>query len=86
MIELINPLFTTLILIISVTVNGSNATTVSEEDHCYDQVGDANYCYESIEECTKVWKSDDMAESPCYNEFGIETINNFVNGVKGKVL
>ncbi|MGE5683895.1 MAG: hypothetical protein ACM3ZS_01990 [Nitrososphaerota archaeon] len=40
MIELINPLSTTLILVISVTVNGSNATTVSEEDYCYDQVGD----------------------------------------------
>jgi hypothetical protein len=68
MIEPFNPLFTTLILVISVTFNGSNSTTVSEEDYCYDQVGDANYCYESIEECTQVWKSDDMAESHCYNE------------------
>lgn len=63
-----NSLFTTLILLVSVTVNASNSTIVSEENYCYDQVGDAHYCYESIEECVFVWKGDDIAESPCYNE------------------
>ena len=57
MIEPFNPLFTTLILVTSVTFNGSNSTTVSEEDYCYDQVGDANYCYESIEESHKYGKA-----------------------------
>ncbi len=69
MIELINPLFTTLILVISVTVNGSNATTVSEEDYCYDQVGDAKYCYarrygkamiwQKVLVTTKIWNRND---------------------------
>jgi hypothetical protein len=45
-----NSLFTTLMLLVSVTVDASNSTTVSEENYCYDQVGDYHYCYESIEE------------------------------------
>ena len=28
-------------LLVSVTVNASNSTIVSEENYCYDQVGDA---------------------------------------------
>ena len=55
-------------LLVSVAVNGSNSTVISEENFCYDQIGDAHYCYESIEECAFVWKGDDFAESPCYNE------------------
>ena len=68
MIELIEPVFATMILLVSLTVNDSNATSISEENYCYDQVGDAHYCYESIERCKQVWKSDDIAESPCYNK------------------
>lgn len=48
--EIMNSLFTTLMLLVSVTVDASNSTTVSEENYCYDQVGDYHYCYESIEE------------------------------------
>lgn len=48
--EIMNSLFTTLMLLGSVTVNASNSTIVSEENYCYDQVGDYHYCYESIEE------------------------------------
>ena len=63
-----NSLFATLMLLVSVAVNGSNSTVISEENFCYDQIGDAHYCYESIEEWTFVWKGDDTTESPCYNE------------------
>ena len=55
--EIMNSLFTTLMLLGSVTVNASNSTIVSEENYCYDQVGDAHYCYESIEECALCGKA-----------------------------
>lgn len=82
MIELINPLSTTLILVISVTVNGSNATTVSEEDYCYDQVGDELLLWIHWGMHKGMEKRWYGRKSLLQRKFGIETINNFVNGVK----
>jgi hypothetical protein len=39
-----------------------------DKDYCYDQVGDGHFCFNSKEKCRLVDKSDDIAESPCYNK------------------
>jgi hypothetical protein len=82
MIEPINPLFTTLILIISVTVNGSNATTVSEENYCYDQLEMLTIAMNPLRNKHKYGKAMIWQKVLVTTKIWIETINNFVNGVK----
>ena len=38
-----------------------------DKDYCYDQVGDGHFCFNTKEKCRLEKKSDDIAESPCYN-------------------
>jgi hypothetical protein len=39
----------------------------SDNDWCYDQVGDGHPCFETEKKCKHEAKLDD-AESPCYDE------------------
>ena len=39
-----------------------------DKDYCYDQVGDAQFCFDSKEKCRHEQKSDEIGESPCYNK------------------
>ena len=40
----------------------------SDKDYCYDQVGDGHPCFDTKQKCRQEQKSDDIAESHCYNE------------------
>jgi hypothetical protein len=40
----------------------------SDKDYCFDQVGDGHPCFDSKQKCRQEQKSDDIAESLCYNE------------------
>ena len=39
-----------------------------DKDYCYDQVGDGHFCFDTKQKCRHEEKSDDIAESPCYNK------------------
>ena len=39
-----------------------------DKDYCYDQVGDGHFCFDSKKNCRHDQKSDEIAESPCYNK------------------
>lgn len=40
----------------------------SDKDYCYDQVGDGHFCFDTKENCRQEQKTDEIAESPCYNK------------------
>jgi hypothetical protein len=42
--------------------------TNKDKDYCYDQVGDGHFCFNTQEKCRLEKKSDDIAESHCYNK------------------
>ena len=44
------------------------ANSDRDKDYCYDQVGDGHFCYNTKEKCRHEQKSDEVAESPCYNK------------------
>ena len=39
-----------------------------DKDYCYDQVGDGHFCFDTKKKCKQEQKSDEIAESPCYNK------------------
>lgn len=39
-----------------------------DKDYCYDQIGDGHFCFDTKEKCRNEQKSDEVAESPCYNK------------------
>ncbi len=39
-----------------------------DKDYCYDQVGDGHFCFDTKKNCRQEQKSDEVAESPCYNK------------------
>lgn len=41
---------------------------IKDKDYCYDQVGDGHFCFDTKQKCRNEQKSDDIAESPCYNK------------------
>ena len=46
----------------------SMVLAASDKDYCYDQVGDGHPCFDTKQKCRQEQKSDDVAESPCYNK------------------
>jgi hypothetical protein len=51
-------------------ISGNVASSDSDRDrdYCYDQVGDGHFCFDTKEKCRHEQKSDEVAESPCYNK------------------
>jgi hypothetical protein len=41
-------------------------TAASNRDFCYDQVGDGQECFQTLQKCKQEQKLDEIAESPCY--------------------
>ena len=39
-----------------------------DKNHCYDHVGDANFCFDTKKKCESHLKDDPVAESPCYHK------------------
>ena len=54
--------------LISTSNNIAWSKSDKDKDYCYDEVGDGHYCFKSKEKCGVEDKSDDIAESPCYNK------------------
>ena len=51
-------------------ISGNVASSDSDRDrdYCYDQVGDGHFCFDTKEKCRHEQKSDEVAESACYNK------------------
>ena len=49
-------------------ISGNVVWSDSDRDYCYDQVGDGHFCFDTKEKCRHEQKSDEVAESPCYNK------------------
>ena len=59
------------LITLSITlISGNVASSDSDrdKDYCYDQVGDGHFCFDTKEKCRHEQKSDQVAESPCYNK------------------
>jgi len=52
---------------ISISYNVAWADSHRDEDYCYDQAGDGNFCFDSKAKCRYEQKNDEIAESHCYN-------------------
>ena len=54
--------------LVNTSYNIAWSNSDKDKDYCYDQVGDGHFCFTSKEKCRLEKKSDDIAESPCYNK------------------
>jgi hypothetical protein len=67
--QIIFPLVTIMTLTLAlISSSYSVAWADSDKDLCYDQVGDDQFCFTTIQKCKPEQKHDEIAESPCYNE------------------
>ena len=65
--KLITYLVTVSILSAIIYTNSFNVAW-SDEDFCYDQVGDGQHCFEVLQKCKNQQRNDDIAEIHSYSE------------------
>jgi len=53
---------------VNISFNIAWSDSDRDKDYCYDQVGDGHFCFDSKQKCRHEQKSDNIAESPCYNK------------------
>ena len=64
------------IVLLSYSIISINYMSLVSADSgsCYDEVGDGHHCFQNEKRCERAQRQDEIAESPCYTQIDIASV------------